>query len=111
MRESDPTRDGAREHTQLYGNFQRRTGKDFSYLQKLHSDALDAAVRGRTRLWGPPNIVACDPDMLVYLTEVALQHLAVGAAMQEVREQERFERLRSQQPSMDHGPWPGQRTI
>lgn len=80
------TLDRAREHTRAYDDFRRQTGKDFAYLQSLHSKSLDGAVRGRAREFGgPPNVMVCDPDVLAYLTELALEHLAVGASMQEMR--------------------------
>lgn len=112
MQDDDHTLDSARKHRSEYDEFRRRTGRDYAYLQELHSDSLDGAVTDQKRgMWTPPAIMHCDARMMAYLTEIALQYLAAGAAMQEVRERSRLEGLRDREPSLDHGPWPGQRTL
>lgn len=75
-----------RKHIKRYNDFRRATGLTFKELQKLH----EAAVREIDKLQNPSPVsddirnlvVSTDLKTMAYLTDIALEHLSVGASLE-----------------------------
>ncbi len=89
----DLTLEKVRDHQDTYNDFRRRTGKRYDDLQKLYSDAIDATVESNKDFFSPPGYIVCEPETMVYLLELALEHLAAGAALQAVLEERRLKKV------------------